>query len=123
MSTAQFDLFGAKKLRELQAENERLRQELTAVRATARTILEQRFEAEDKLAIVTRERDFWRGMVSGNAAPRSQPCLEIWMGQELRKLIIQTHPDKWNQGQPATELAYELSVALNALRARLGVQP
>jgi hypothetical protein len=34
----------------------------------------------------------------------------------LRKLLALCHPDKWAQGQPATALAHELTVAINRLR-------
>lgn len=34
----------------------------------------------------------------------------------LTSLLLLTHPDKWSQGQPATELAHELTVAITALR-------
>jgi hypothetical protein len=33
-----------------------------------------------------------------------------------RKLLTLCHPDKWDQGQPATVLAHELTVELNRLR-------
>jgi hypothetical protein len=33
-----------------------------------------------------------------------------------RQLTQLCHPDKWSQGQPATELAHELMVALNAMK-------
>src|SRR5262249_14951611 len=36
--------------------------------------------------------------------------------QLLRKLLALAHPDKWSQGQPATDLAHELTVAINHLR-------
>lgn len=34
----------------------------------------------------------------------------------LRKLLTLCHPDKWDQGQPATTLAHELTVEINRLR-------
>lgn len=34
----------------------------------------------------------------------------------LTKLLTLAHPDRWAQGQPATALAHELSVAINAMR-------
>ena len=36
----------------------------------------------------------------------------------LRELLKASHPDRWSQGQAATELAHEMAVALNAARAR-----
>jgi hypothetical protein len=38
----------------------------------------------------------------------------------LRDLLKMSHPDLWSQGQPATALAHELSVAVNGLRQRFG---
>lgn len=37
---------------------------------------------------------------------------------DLTKLLLLAHPDRWSQGQPATVLAHELSVVINQLRAR-----
>ena len=42
--------------------------------------------------------------------------------EDLTQLLVLAHPDKWSQGQPATELAHELAVVVNSLRARLGVE-
>jgi hypothetical protein len=41
----------------------------------------------------------------------------------LTRLLTLAHPDKWCQGQPATELAHEIAVTVNGMRERLGVQP
>ena len=38
----------------------------------------------------------------------------------LRRLLALCHPDRWCQGQPATELAHELTVYLNARRQPRG---
>jgi TubC N-terminal docking domain len=38
----------------------------------------------------------------------------------VRQLLALCHPDKWSQGQPATELAHELTMHLNALRQPRG---
>ena len=40
--------------------------------------------------------------------------------QVFLTLLTLAHPDRWNQGQPATELAHELAVAINAQREKLG---
>jgi hypothetical protein len=37
----------------------------------------------------------------------------------LMQLLTLAHPDKWSHGQPATELAHELAVAINVQRATL----
>jgi hypothetical protein len=41
----------------------------------------------------------------------------------LTHLPTLAHPDKWSQGQPATDLAHEIAVTVNDLRERLGVEP
>jgi predicted nucleic acid-binding Zn-ribbon protein len=39
---------------------------------------------------------------------------------DLTTLLKLAHPDRWSQGQPAVELAHEISVVVNQLRGRLG---
>ena len=39
--------------------------------------------------------------------------------QVFKILLTLAHPDRWSQGQPATELAHELAVAINAQREKL----
>src|SRR5262249_6220802 len=34
----------------------------------------------------------------------------------LKQILALAHPDKWSQGQPATALAHELTIAVNRLR-------
>jgi hypothetical protein len=41
----------------------------------------------------------------------------------LKSLLTLVHPDNWSQGQPATALAHELTVAINTLRQHEGRQP
>lgn len=36
----------------------------------------------------------------------------------LTTLLTLVHPDRWSQGQPATELAHELTVYINEMRGR-----
>ena len=43
-----------------------------------------------------------------------------WLDHALRDLIVLAHPDKWSQGQAATELGHQVLLELNTLRARLG---
>jgi hypothetical protein len=38
----------------------------------------------------------------------------------LKKLLILAHPDKWSQGQPATQLAHEIAIVINDLRHQEG---
>jgi hypothetical protein len=42
---------------------------------------------------------------------------------DLKELLTVAHPDKWSQGQPATKLAHELTVAINRLRQHAEMQP
>jgi hypothetical protein len=42
--------------------------------------------------------------------------------EALTRLLRLCHPDRWSQGQPATELAHEITVQLNQLRERGEVQ-
>jgi hypothetical protein len=37
--------------------------------------------------------------------------------QTLKRLLVLAHPDRWSAGQPATELAHEMTVLINGLRA------
>jgi hypothetical protein len=39
------------------------------------------------------------------------------LSEALTTLLTLAHPDKWSQGQPATELAHEVTILINALRA------
>jgi hypothetical protein len=41
------------------------------------------------------------------------------LAEVLTRLLTLAHPDKWSQGQPATELAHELTIAINAARTHL----
>ena len=45
--------------------------------------------------------------------PAPAPTLE----PTLKKLLFVAHPDRWSQGQDASQLAHELSVVINQLRA------
>ena len=53
-----------------------------------------------------------RCMRSGQAVGTSSPTLE----STLKRLLSIVHPDRWSQGQPATALAHELTVTINAVR-------
>ena len=52
--------------------------------------------------------------------PAAPGALPAWLDGALRTLLVHAHPDKWSAGQDATALAHEVSLQLNALRARLG---
>jgi hypothetical protein len=38
----------------------------------------------------------------------------------LKQILTLAHPDKWGQGQPATALAHEVTIAVNRLRRHDG---
>ena len=60
--------------------------------------------------------EFWRQHAERQGRMPARPA---WLAQDLRQLLALAHPDKWSAGQAATTLAHELSVHVNALRARL----
>jgi septal ring factor EnvC (AmiA/AmiB activator) len=49
---------------------------------------------------------------------RPSPSQGPDIDRALRQLLTLAHPDKWSQGQPAGELAHELTVCINDLRQR-----
>ena len=54
---------------------------------------------------------------SRDKTPAPQPGDGVQVPETLlRKLLTLCHPDKWDQGQPATALAHELTVEINRLR-------
>ena len=56
-------------------------------------------------------------LASRQPAGTDEPGLDA---RTLRRLLALCHPDRWCQGQPATALAHELTVSLNALRQPRG---
>jgi hypothetical protein len=82
-----------------------------------------------RLAEVTKDRDRWRftattlqAALDMAQAPDTRPVpapSTPWVASELKKLVTIAHPDRW-EGKPATELAHEVTVALNQLRGRQG---
>jgi ssDNA-binding Zn-finger/Zn-ribbon topoisomerase 1 len=95
--TAQYDEALAAVVAEYQDSHEAL---LEALRRTHRQLAEARQELEQ-----------WQS--TATTIPSLAP-------HDLRKLLVVAHPDRWCQGQLATELAHELTVSINALRERLG---
>jgi hypothetical protein len=51
---------------------------------------------------------------------KKDAALPDWLSSELRRLLALAHPDRWSAGQDAGTLAHEITVALVALRQRLG---
>ncbi len=60
----------------------------------------------------------WGGVSWSGAQTTLDPVSSL-IDEILTSLLAVAHPDKWSQGQLATELAHELAVRLNALRAHV----
>jgi hypothetical protein len=58
---------------------------------------------------------YWRRRATRHAAADQ----EAW----VKGLLTLTHSDNWSQGQPATQLAHEITVVVHMLRERMGMQP
>jgi hypothetical protein len=134
--TAQLDLFAsADAYRQLQTENAWLKAQLENAKTEFRKLreeLQQCLQAtQDALRLrraleaTNRECALWKSqaelskMVADLVPHGAQPQLTAPRKANLTKLLVLCHPDKWSQGQPATELAHELTVQLNAWRERL----
>jgi chromosome segregation ATPase len=106
---ALLDLQG-KEYQLLEAETRRLRQALTAKEQELGTAQHNARYWQAKYDIEHRVRGYEARQAQ--TTPRA-PTLE----PSLKKLLTIAHPDRWQRGQPAAELAHELSVAINSLRA------
>ncbi len=132
MKTAQLGLFDGA-LREAHAnltwQNEQLTRQVEELRnrlAEAELLI---VHLKIQLAETQRDRDQlqraaarWKALSEGTeiAMGSRRPPLDL-VDQELKKLIVLAHPDRWSQGQAAAELAHEVALTLNAVRQRLGV--
>lgn len=91
-----------------------------AFQQTVKDLTHQLTQAQRERDSERRWAEMWRGLLDlhrqeqfqGGHPPGSGPSRD-----HLTALLKVAHPDKWSQGQPATQLAHELSVAINALRA------
>lgn len=103
---------GLGELETLQAENADLRQRLGVLRL---------HYADEQQRSKHYKRELARLETLYRAVPRPGGLFEVPRDIEpvLRKLLALAHPDKWSQGQVATDLAHELTVAINAIRAAL----
>jgi hypothetical protein len=99
-----------------------LQEELDAAKADAETWRNLHRLADMQLAAVHAEIALLQTnlAVARRLIFHSTSPVPDWLSQELRRLLTASHPDKWSQGQPATELAHEVAAALNTLRQRLG---
>ena len=140
MNTHQLDLFGSPEARSLKAENAWLRERLDRAKDAYRALREDRdtvlkscdalvLKLEALQAEIGRHRQdldkaqtqarYWKGACELERLCRAHiPTRAPTLEPTLKQLLTLAHPDKWSQGQPATVLAHELSVALNALRER-----
>ena len=110
-------------LEELAAENADLRRRL-GVLTTHYQDLERRLAIEEERVRI-RDRNFKRLLqsVTGQPGSQSRSLFEepLDLSGLLTKLLTIAHPDKWAQGQPATELAHEMTLTINAIRENLEV--
>jgi hypothetical protein len=75
-----------------------------------------------KLTRVTWDAQFWKDkyaqqLMASMTSPRATPVPTV--EPVLRKLLVVAHPDRWSQGQDASQLAHELAVVINQLRAEV----
>ena len=134
----QLDLFGSPQDRSLKAENAWLQQRLERARVEFRKLREERDavacacgELQDNIDVLHAQLRHWT--TKYNEAQRDarhwQSLCELermvrTMGTTraptretaLKQLLSIAHPDRWSRGQPATELAHELTVTINRLR-------
>jgi hypothetical protein len=90
--------------RDLEAETARLRDDLCTLTTALKT--------------AQLKGDYWKRAFQLQMAGRPSVTPETPVEPRLfKQLMAIIHPDHWHQGQPASALAHELTVALNALRA------
>jgi hypothetical protein len=81
---------------------------------------QQRIAAQDRtIALLRASADMYRQLAVRSLARPGQPLTR----DDLTQLLTVAHPDKWSQGQPATKLAHEITVAINRLREHAEAQP
>lgn len=114
----------------LKADFARLCTEYTALQLVHKALYEDHGVLLAAISRITKERDLlaaqMRTLRSENQSLRFQMLLQQArttapvpdIDALLRDLLKASHPDRWSQGQAATELAHEMAVALNAARER-----
>jgi hypothetical protein len=70
-----------------------------------------------------RQAECWKAACEFKRMVRTVTATPPTLEPILKQLLTLAHPDKWSQGQPATELAHELAIAINATREHMEVQP
>jgi hypothetical protein len=110
----------------LRAENVDLRERLTFLTRHYEDLQNRYAILEYSLKRQQKEFDALLRRVCGGKQGTFQSTLveaPVDLTHVLTKLLTLAHPNKWSQGQPATDLAHEIAVTVNGLRERLGVQP
>jgi hypothetical protein len=114
------------RLEQAKVEFRKLRDERDALKAKEKRLEDLTMDALTRADMARREVEYWRTKVLDDMARgtprRAHQDPAPFLDQVLKHLIRLAHPDHWQRGQPATELAHELLVALNDARAQLEAQ-
>jgi predicted nuclease with TOPRIM domain len=110
----------------LQAENVDLRQRLTLLTRHYEDL--QRRYQQLKHTVEWQQKEIaelWStlGVKQPRASQSTLVTAPVDVAHVLTTLLKLAHPDRWGQGQPATELAHEVTIAINATRAHMEVRP
>jgi hypothetical protein len=122
VSHQQLGLFsdGDEARRELQEQLDSLGASYEALDARYWALWHKHRDLQKDLAQAAHEVGYWRDVYSRLLASRHGATTQASLSKaDLTRLLALAHPDRWSQGQLASELAHELSVALNAARAAL----
>ena len=139
MSASQLDWFGSQDVHQLRTENAYLKERLESAKVAYRKLCDELQEqrtvqrelerCQQDLTQWQSQARFWQSQAGifeylANCNVRA-PAVQLPgpSKADLTSLLTLCHPDKWLQDQPATTLAHELTIAINRLRERLGVQP
>lgn len=91
-----------------------------------RKVQEERAALRAKVDQLRRERDsaqletrHWKAMydIALMLRPPASAPAALALEPTLKRLLTIAHPDRWQRGQSAAELAHELTVTINRLRA------
>jgi hypothetical protein len=101
---------------------EALQLEVTDLRQRLATLTLHYQDAQGRIAWLQHDLAFAHKVLQWVPTAEGQTTLDTMdslIETVLHQLLILAHPDKWSQGQPATALAHELTVAIMALREKL----